>query len=51
MARPRVINPNGETRRVVTMLPAPVAEKLEREARKRGVPLSQIVREKLQEVA
>lgn len=51
MARPRTIHPNGQVLRVVTHLPEPLVRKLEREARKRRVPLAQVVREKLQQVA
>lgn len=51
MARPRKINPTGETRRVVTLVPAPVAQRIEREARKRGVSVAQVIREKLEQVA
>lgn len=51
MARPRKINPNGETRRVVTLVPVPVAQRIEREARKRGVSVAQVIREKLEQVA
>jgi hypothetical protein len=51
MARPKVINPKGETRRLVTIVPAPVAERIEREAQKRGVTVAQVMREKLAQVA
>jgi hypothetical protein len=51
MARPRVINPQGETRRLVALVPVPVAQRIEREAKKRGVTIAQIVREKLEKVA
>lgn len=51
MARPRTIHPDGEVLRVVTHLPEPMVRKLQREADKRGVPLAQVVREKLQQVA
>lgn len=51
MARPKHINPDGEIKRLVALIPAPVAERLEREAKKRGVPVAQIVREKLAKVA
>jgi hypothetical protein len=51
MARPKHINPNGDTQRIVAWVPAPLAERLQREAKKRGVPVAQIVREKLGKVA
>lgn len=51
MARPETVNPGGGVVRVMTQLPAPLAYKLQREADKRGVPLAQVVREKLQQVA
>lgn len=51
MARPRVINPHGETRRVATVVAEPVARRLEREARRRGVTVAQVVREALERVA
>lgn len=51
MARPRVINPNGKTRRVVSIVPEPTAKRLEREAQKRGVTVAQVIREALEKVA
>lgn len=51
MARPKHINPDGEIKRLVALIPAPVAKRLEQEAKKRGVPVAQIVREKLAKVA
>ena len=51
MARPKHINPQGEIKRLVALVPVPVAERLEREAKKRGVPVAVIVREKLSQVA
>ena len=51
MARPNHINPDGEIKRLVALVPVPVAQRLEREAKKRGVPVAQIVREKLSQVA
>lgn len=47
MARPRTINPKGEVVKLSARVPAPVIEKLEREAAKRGVTVGQIVRERL----
>jgi len=47
MARPRVINPKGDTRRVGVTVSEPVVQRLEREARKRGVTLSEVIRERL----
>jgi hypothetical protein len=51
MARPKHINPDGEIKRLVALVPVPLAKRLEREAKKRGVPVAQIIREKLSEVA
>ena len=51
MARPKHINPDGEIKRLVALVPVPVAQRLEREAKKRGVPVAVIVREKLSQVA
>lgn len=45
MARPEKVNPGGEIKRLAVMVPAPVAEKLKKQARKRGVPVAEIVRE------
>jgi hypothetical protein len=49
--RPKVINPKGEIKRLVALVPVPVAERLEREALKRGISVAQVVREKLAQVA
>jgi len=51
MARPKHINPTGEIVRLVAQVPAPVAQRIQREAKKRGVPVAQVIREKLSEVA
>jgi hypothetical protein len=47
MARPRVINPNDKTCRVLVTVPEPVAQKLAKEAMKQGVSVSETVRQKL----
>ena len=47
MSRPRTINPKGEVVKLSARVPAPVVEKLEREAMRRGVTLGQVVRERL----
>ena len=47
MPRPRVINPKGRTRRISVFVAEPVAEKLEREAKRRGTSLGAVVRERL----
>ena len=47
MARPRVINPNGKTCRVLVTVPEPVAQKLAKEAMKKGVSVAEIVRQRL----
>lgn len=51
MARPKHINPDGEIKRIVALVPVPLAKRLERVAKKRGVPVAVIIREKLSEVA
>lgn len=51
MARPKHINPTGDTVRLVALVPAPVAQRIQREAKKRGVTVAQVVREKLAQVA
>jgi hypothetical protein len=51
MARPKHINPQGEVKRLVALVPVPVAERLEREAKKQGVPVAEIVRRALEKVA
>lgn len=47
MARPRFINPTGNVRRLGVVVSEPVVQRLEREARARGVTLSQVIRERL----
>lgn len=47
MARPRTIDPSGEVVRVNVRVDHRTAAKLEREARKRGVTVSEVIREKL----
>lgn len=47
MARPRVIDPSGEVVRLSLRLDSRTATKLEREAKRRGLTLSDVVREKL----
>ena len=49
--RPKEINPQGEIKRLVALVSVPVAERLEREAKRKGVSVAQIVREKLEQVA
>lgn len=49
--RPKEINPKGDIKRLVALVPVPVAERLEREAKRKGVSVAQIVREKLEQVA
>lgn len=51
MARPKHINPDGETVRLNALVPAPIARRIQREAKKRGVTVAQVVREKLAQVA
>jgi hypothetical protein len=47
MARPRVINPTGDVRSLRVVVAEPVAQRLEREARRRGVSVAEIIRERL----
>ena len=49
--RPRTINPTGETRSLRVNVPATVAQRIEREAKKRGVSVATVVRERLAQVA
>ena len=51
MARPRVINPTGDTRKVSVVISEAVARDLEREAKRRKVSVGAIMRERLQKVA
>lgn len=48
MARPRTINPKGKTRKLSVVLAEPVARDLEKEARKQGLSLSEVVRQRLE---
>lgn len=47
MARPRTINPKGKTRKVSVVISEPVAQQLEREARRKGKSFGAVVRERL----
>jgi len=47
MARPRMIDPSGEVVRVNVRLDHRTANKIEREAKRRGVSVSALIREKL----
>lgn len=47
MARPKSVNPKGDTKALFVLLPLPLHAKLEREAKKRGVPIAQVARERL----
>jgi hypothetical protein len=47
MPRPRTINPGGETKAILVTVPLQLAHKLEREAKKRGVSVAQVARERL----
>lgn len=46
--RPRFINPSGETRTISVVISAPLHDRLIQQANKRGVSVSQIIRERLQ---
>ena len=47
MARPKVINPKGDTHRLMITVPEPLAQKLAKEAMKQKVSISEIVRQRL----
>lgn len=51
MARPRVIAPNGETRRIAAQVSDTTAKRLRRVAKQRGVTVAQVVRDALEQVA
>lgn len=48
MTRPKTINPNGEVVRVAANVSQSVADDLRREAKKRHVTVSQVMRERLE---
>ena len=48
MARPRKINPNGPTHRLMITMALPDVEKLRTKAKKRGVSVSETVRQMLE---
>ena len=45
MARPKFINPEGNTHRVVAIVAEPTAEKLKQLAKERGVTIAQVIRD------
>lgn len=47
MARPREINPTGKVRRIAANIPEQVARDIEREAKRRGVSIARVIRERL----
>lgn len=49
--RPKEINPQGEVKRVACNVPTNVARDIEREAKRRGVTVAQVMRERLAQVA
>lgn len=51
MARPKFVNPDGDTRRVAAIIPAPTAARIEKIAKRRGVTVAQVIREALEKVA
>lgn len=51
MARPRTINPKGEVRHLTARVPEPLARELEREAKRKGVTLGEIIRKRLSRAA
>jgi hypothetical protein len=51
MARPKSVNPKGEVKRMMVSVPKPVATSIEREAQRRGVTISEVMRERLSRVA
>jgi hypothetical protein len=48
MGRPQIINPNGGVKHFSARIPVPIWNKLQQEAKKRGVSISKIVRERLE---
>jgi predicted DNA binding CopG/RHH family protein len=48
MARPKTINPKGQTRRVTVVLSDRVVTRIEKEAKKRGRSFGSVVRELLE---
>ncbi len=48
MARPRTINPKGNTTRLSVVVAEPVVKELKREAKKQGRTLGALVRELLE---
>ena len=51
MARPRVINPTGKTRRVGVVVSEPVVRKLEKKAKAEGISVAELVRRALEKAA
>lgn len=51
MARPKSVNPNGEIKKLVALVPVPLHEKLRKKAQRRGIPVAELVRELLEQVA
>ena len=49
--RPKEINPQGEVKRVACNVPTTVAKDIENEAKRRGVTVAQVMRERLAQVA
>lgn len=45
MARPKFINPEGNTHRVVAIVAEPIAEQLKQMAKDRGVTVAQVLRD------
>lgn len=51
MARPKSVNPNGEIKKLVALVPVPLHDKLRKKAQRRGIPVAELVRELLEQVA
>ena len=49
--RPKEIYPKGDIKRLVALVPVPVTERIVREAKRTGVSVTQLVREKLEKVS
>lgn len=51
MARPKTINPKGKTTQLTVKVAEPVVNELKREAKRRGVTVGAIIRERLANAA
>ena len=51
MPRPRIVDPKGRTRMFSVLVSEPMHESLKKEAKKRGITVSELAREKLAEAS